>query len=338
MNKERDYQEGFFNNINAPNADLVKIYGKSKNFQDKIDSLFSKIKDDIDDETTPILAAFALQDQFTNTQKNKIKRKLKNLADERKGKYLTDIDNSNNTIAQNELSLINLVDKINFVADGKDGFINSKGNAVIYSTSGTTPVDVSNTSYVNTLLELRGDLLIVGNDLKDFISNLETYEIITTTNEKQYQDNFIFNLEIGSNLTAAENRFNMVFGYDVINNINSFLDDVVSVINNNQDKIAWKNYLATNLSWNPTTNQSTKDTGIYNIYKKQKEIIDKRFTDFSNNVLNKYTPTYRPYNDSKTRILDFSKQIPANDTDVQNLKNLTKNSTDNKYNLKKNFN
>jgi len=338
INKDRDYQEGFFNNINSPNANLVKIYGKSKNFQNRIDSLFDKIKDDIDNNTTPILSAILERQDFTNIQKNKIKRKLKSLADERKQKYLTDIDNSNNIIVQNELALINLVDKINFVADGKDGFINSKGNPVIYTTSGTTPVDVSNTSYVNTLLELRGDLLIVGDDLKDFITKLETYEIITTTPQKQYQNNFVFDLEINATQKSEENRFNMVFGYDVVNNINSFLDDIVSVINDNQNKIAWKNYLASNLSWNPETNASTLVTGIYNRYKKQKEIVDKRFTDFSNNVLNKYTPTYRPYNESKTRILDFSKQIPANDTDVQNLKNLTQNSTDNKYNLKKKFN
>lgn len=337
MNKEREYQEGYFNNINAPNADLVKIYGKSKNFQNRIDSLFSKIKDDIDDETIPILNSLNLQDQFTNIQKNKIKRKLKRIADQRKQAYVTDIDNSNNTIVQNELSLINLVDKLNFASDGKDGFINSKGNTVVYTTVGTTPVDVSNTTYPNTLLELRGDLLIVGNDLKDFISKLETLEIITTTTQKQYQDDFNFDLEIGTTFNR-EIRFNMVFGYDVVNNINSFLDDIVDVINNNQDKIAWKNYLASNLSWNPTTNQSTDDEGIYNVYKKQKQIVDKRFSDFSNTVLNKFTPTYRPYNESKTRILDFTKQIPVNSTDSQNLRNLTENSTNNKYNLKKKFN
>jgi hypothetical protein len=337
MNKEREYQEGYFNNINAPNADLVKIYGKSKNFQNRIDSLFSKIKDDIDDETTPILNSLALQDQFTNIQKNKIKRKLKKIADQRKQAYVTDIDNSNNTIVQNELSLINLVDKLNFASDGKDGYINSKGNTVVYTTVGTTPVDVSNTAYPNTLSELRGDLLIVGNDLKDFISKLESLEIITTTAGKQYQDNFNFDLEIGTQFDRKI-RFNMVFGYDVVNNINSFLDDIVDVINNNQDKIAWKNYLASNLSWNPTTNQSTDDEGIYNVYKKQKQIVDKRFSDFSNTVLNKFTPTYRPYNESKTRILDFTKQIPVNGTDSQNLRNLTENSTNTKYNLKKKFN
>lgn len=337
MNKDRDYQEGFFNNINAPNVDLVKIYGKSKDFQKKIDSLFSKIKDDIEDETTPILASLGAKKQFTNVQKNKIKRRLKNLSDERKQTYLSDIDNSNNTIIQNELALINLVDKINFVADGKDGFINSKGKPVIYTTTGTTPVDVSNTSYPNTLLELRGDLQIVGNDLNDFITQLETYEIITTNINEQYNDNFIFDLKIGQNQSAPENRFNMVFGYDVVNRINSFLDEIVEVINNDQDRVAWKNHLASNLSWDPLTNTSTNDTKIFNTYKKQKEIVDKRFSDFSNNVLNKYTPSYKPYNDSKTRIMDFSKQIPVVATDSQNLKNLTENSTGDKYNLKKKF-
>jgi hypothetical protein len=129
----------------------------------------------------------------------------------------------------------------------------------------------------------------------------------------------------------------MVFGYDVVNRINSFLDEIVEVINNNQDSAAWKNYLASNLSWDPLTNTSTNDTEIFNTYKKQKEIVDKRFSDFSNEVLNKFTPTYKPYNESKTRILDFSKQIPVVGTDSQNLKNLTENSTGDKYNLKKKF-
>ena len=156
-------------------------------------------------------------------------------------------------------------------------------------------------------------------------------------NTKKIITEINFDLEIGTTFNR-EIRFNMVFGYDVVNNINSFLDDIVDVINNDQDKIAWKNYLASNLSWDPTTNQSTDDEGIYNVFKKQKQIVDKRFSDFSNTVLNKFTPTYRPYNESKTRILDFSKQIPVNSTDSQNLRNLTENSTGNKYNLKKKFN
>jgi len=337
MNTDRKYQEGFFDNISTPNTYMKKIYGKSEKYQDKIDLLFNKIKDDIDDKNIPLLASLG-QENFTNSQKNKIKRQMKKMSDDRKISYLSDIDvNSNNIVSNGELELVKQIDILNFISNATDGY-SDKGKSIIYGLTGTTEVDPSNTSYPNTLSELKGDFLIVGNDIQEFIDKLTENEIITTTGNKKWSDNFNFDLNIGNNASQYDNRLNMVFGRDIIENPEKFIDEIVSVLDNS-DKESWKNYIAKNISWNPTTNSSTSETGIYNTYKKQKEKTKENFDKFDVYYNQKFK-NYKPYNESKKRVLNFASQIPVNPIADQGLKDIAKtvNSSGDKYNLKKSFN
>jgi len=330
MNSDRKYQNGKFYTNDA------KIYGKSNNFQDKIDLLFSKIKDDIDDNLIPLLGGVNSQN-FTNQQKTKIKKQLKKMVDKRKTLYLSDIDNNNNLIVQEELNLVKLVDKINFVTNATDGFINKKGNPIIYNTSGTTQVDPSDTSYPNTLDELRGDFLKISDDVNQFITKLEEYKIITNDEFTKWSTDFSFDLLIGN--SVYEKRFNMVFGVEVITDITKLLNEVVSVLDE-QDKTTWKNFMASNLGYDLNANTPTSDLQIYSKFKTQKEETDQRFKKFFDEYYNNKFTNYNPYNKDKKRILDFATQVPITPTGEQNIKNLnsTVNSTDDKYNLKKTFN
>jgi hypothetical protein len=329
INTDRKYQNGkYYTND-------VKIYGKSNNYQDKIDLLFSKIKDDIDSGQIPVLGGLNSQN-FTNQQKTKVKKQLKKMVDEKKTLYLSDIDNNNNSITQEELNLVSITDKLNFVTNATDGFINKKGNPIIYNTSGTTQVDVSDTSYPNTLIELQGDYLKIADDMNQFITKLEEYQIITTSESTTWKNNFSFDLLIGD--SVYEKRFNMVFGIDVITDIGKFIDTIVSTLNT-EDKQPWKSFIASNLGYDLNTNTQTSDQQIYSQFKKQKDEVDKRFKKFFDEYYNNKFTNYNPYNKDKKRILDFATQVPITPTSEQNLKNLNSsvNSTDDKFNLKKTF-
>ena len=335
LNTDRKYQEGYFNSLNQPNTNLVKLYGKSEKFQDKIDLLFSKTKEDVENEIIPILAGMNLPVRnFKNGDKRKVKRKLKKMVDRRKNDYVENLSTNNQKIVDKELLLISIVDQMNFISNATDGFKNTRGNPIIYSLSGTTAVDASNTSYPNTLDELRGDLLVVGNNLNDLITNLETEKIIQTDPKEKWQDNFDFNLYIGNNQNSQDNRMNMVFGKDIVEDITKFIDEILEAVDDDV-KTDWKRFLQENLGY---TNGSEVTGGIYNQYKNQKEnILKNRFNDLFNKFFNQTFTLYKPFNIDKKRVMDFTTEAPTNPNNADNLINLGKNSTGDKYNLKKKF-
>jgi hypothetical protein len=271
---------------------------------------------------------------FKNGDKRKVKRKLKRMVDRRKNDYVENLSTNNQKIVDKELLLISIVDQMNFIYNATDGFKNTRGNPIIYSLSGTTAVDASNTSYPNTLDELRGDLLVVGNNLNDLITNLETEKIIQTDPKEKWQDNFDFNLYIGNNQNSQDNRMNMVFGKDIVEDITKFIDEILEAVDDDV-KTDWKRFLQENLGY---TNGAEVTGGIYNQYKNQKEnILKNRFNDLFNKFFNQTFTLYKPFNIDKKRVMDFTTEAPTNPNNADNLINLGKNSTGDKYNLKKKF-
>jgi hypothetical protein len=180
----------------------------------------------------------------------------------------------------------------------------------------------------------------VGADINELIGKLESEKIISTEEKELWEDTFGFNLFIGDDKTAQDNRMNMVFGKDIVTDIQKFIDEIVEVIDDNDAKQSWKNFIGINLGYTTIGGTSSEVIGgILNQYKKQKEIVKNRFDKFFNDYFNKKFTLYKPYNESKKRILDFSTQQPVNPTDADNLQNLNgKNSTGDKYNLKTSFN
>ena len=328
INTDRQFTDGEFD------VNPINIYGKSSKFQNKIDLLFNKTKDDIENETTPLLASLNLKN-FNNSEKRKIKRQLKKMVDKRKSTYISLIDENNNKISLEEKNLISVkngvsVDKLNFLGSARDGFINERGKVTIYTLTGTTDVDPGETS-PNTLLELKNDYFSVANDMKTFIENLEKYEIIDS--ENAWKDNFDFDLFIGiSNVTNADKRTNMVFGADIIKEISEFIDEMVEPINQNE-KEKWKTYFGVNLGYE---NNVIIEGKIYQKYIQQNDILKDRFKKFDDEYFTQKFNIYNPYNKSKKRIVDFSTQIPTNQNDAQVLEKIKSddNTPGNTYNFK----
>ena len=341
--KDRKYQTGYFNNINQPQTNLVKIFGKSQ-YEDKVDMLFSKAKEDVENETSPILASLPLQN-FTNISTRKIKRKLKDMIDSRQSTYLSIISEASNNIVKNQVNetkMIDLLDQLNYVCNSFDGYSNDKNEVIVFSLTGTSAVDPSNTTYANTLDELKGDLLIVASKMSAFTNNLETYSLIPTAQDQVYNDEFDFNTFIDSNpkdISPAENRFFMIFGKEIIDDYNKFLNEVVDTIINNERKTDWFNYLKGNLGFENTGQENP--TGPYAKYKDSKTFVDARFKSFEDNFLSKEFCSTCSYNlnKDKERKLNFSQVLFPAQTEIDNMKALNSsiNSTGDEYNLKISF-
>lgn len=344
--KDRKYQNGYFNNINQPTTNLVKIFGKSE-YEQKVDLLFSKAKNDVENETSPVLSFLNIQN-FTNISTRKIKRKLKDMIDDRQSNYLSILNEASNNIVNsevNETKMIDVLDQLNYVCNAFDGYANDKKEIIVFSLTGTTPVDASSpTSYANTLDELRGDLKIIGSGVSAFTNNLETYSLIPTSNEEAWNDSFLFNTFIKSDytqITSPENRFFMIFGKEIIDDYNKFVNEVVDVVTNSERKNDWSRYILTNLGIDPQTGAKLP-TGIVEQYKSSKDFVDERFVSFETKYYNTVFCSTCSYNinKDKERKMNFSQVLFPNQTEVDNMKaiNSSVNSTGDEYNLKISFN
>jgi len=260
---------------------------------------------------------------------------------------LADVETASSTIVKDELPLIKLIDQLNYVVNGTDGYKNKMGGVVVYGISGTSKVNVSSVGVSNTFDELKQDFTKINTDLTELNSKLEE-EILSTAPVAKYNENFSYDigLEIKS-LIGTENVCFMVFGKSILEDPVKFITTVIEPVKNTPTDIDWQSFIAKNVGWNFSLDLTTgsfknepTSTGLYVDYKKAKENTDAYFLSFKDNFYtNKFT-NYIPFNLEKTRELTYSKILQPTDDQQNNLKNLytNQNSTDDKFNLKKTLN
>ena len=344
--KDRKYQEGLFDYLSGEtNSLLTKIIGKPESYQNKVDDLIRRAKQDVDDLLTPPLAQVD-EKNFSANQKRRVKRKLKELINEKKDPYISFLDSAQTNIIQEELKYIALSDQLNFVINKRDGYETKRGSSIIYDLSGKTE------GSTNTYDELKTDLFKVGNDLNRFVQKLNEYGIVPTGDTLTYNDNFKMQLYLKEDLEEevppSTNVFFMLFGTQIILNPDTFVDALASAATDgnllSSDYNLWRDFIYNNLGFYKTVNGYVQKPlgGLVKDFKRSKKTLDKKFEDFKNDYLNDLLPNeiYDPFSKDKTRILDYSKQLTTNQTDSDNLKNVwsTVDSNTNKYNLKKKMN
>ena len=334
LSKERSYTKGYLFNLNPSKQELL-LFGKSERVQNKINLLYDKFVDDVRDHTTPILSDVdSSTNNFKKTDINKIERKLKKLAKDKKEQLLTDLEQINTDIVNYELQLIKNIDKINFITKQRDGYIESN-RGIIYELSGTTQV-AQGASYPNTFIELSGDTKIVGNDITNVYTKMADNDVIITKDKYVWSDDFGFDVIITSD--PLEVRLNLLFCNEIRDNTKDFIDSIIEDISDS-DKFNWREFISRNLGFNYSINEVSDETGIVAQYKKQKTSVDDSFTNFINTAEYTKFKDYKPYNQTD-RVMNFNRQIPPNDSDVSDLKNIASsvNSSGKEYNLKNNFN
>ena len=343
LTKDRKYVDGY---IGVGTTDNVKIFGKADNIQDKVENLITKAKEDVDNDLCPAIDGLTNQN-FTDQDIRKIKNQIKSLIDAKKDTMIGSLENYSTQIGNEELKLINVIDKVNYVNNAHDGYINNKGNVIVYNISGTTqvtpPVEASVT---NTLQELNTDTNIIKNSLNNFYNQLNNGIIIPSGNT-EYNDNFVFSCLLGNNIiTENENRFFMLFGNDVLTDPVKFASSIVSPVQNTPNDVAWNAFVLNNLGWNLNLNLSTGQfvsqpipNGLYSNYEVSKKTVDDSFKKFKDDYFNNAFNTFKPYNESKTRILTYEIILTSTSPYDTQLKDIysDSNSVGDKFNLKKTF-
>ena len=330
LTKEREYTSGSFNALGSPQA--CTIYGKSINIETRINNLKTKAKEDVDNNDCPMLALVD-NSNFSEIQIRKVKRRIQDLIETKAGQMLGVLETNNNTIITKELEWITVLDKLNYVMNGNDGYITKQGNAYVYNISGTTQITPPYPQGVtNTLQELTQESYLVKNDFNDFIQQLGTFNVIPS-GSYEYNNSFSFDTYI-PNYTPAKNRFFILFGPDILKSPQDFINSIINgaIPNAGQDdKNSWDTYF--------TNIVATPQTGLGADYLKSKNTQDANLKKFRDDYYsNKYT-NYRPYDVSKERLCVLETKLPPLAPSDSNLKDLYSqvNSTGNKFNLKKSF-
>jgi hypothetical protein len=205
---ERTYTNGEFGVTLTTNAQNVQLFGKPYNVEKRIDEIFSDLIDDVkggDEGFIQILngGKFNNKEIKTYNFSNKVIRQVKDnyvkFLQEKKGVYQNPVTMITQGIVNVQQVYIPKLSRINtityqvpaFADTGTDGFAKKNGQITTYITSGT--IDVDTTSGVSsTLLELRNDIIKIGESIYAFNTATTTNTEIVWTDGKPYSGPLVF--------------------------------------------------------------------------------------------------------------------------------------------------
>jgi outer membrane protein OmpA-like peptidoglycan-associated protein len=303
------YQDGQFG-LNGSPYSLPTLFGKPENLESKINPIFLNAIGDVDNQSCPLFGDKFSSQNLKNSEQRLFSRTIKDLIVEKQNSYSQFFDTNINTEVQVEQNLIRYIDKCNFVTSesdgsgtGTDGYILAKGAPVIYSLTGTTQVSPASTGAADTLDELIADFTSLGDDIQNFYQNLIDYGIVTDDWESSLDFDFLDN----SIDTAAQKRFFMIFGRDIVENKQDFITKVTpDELGQNQKFV---DYITSVVN------------GLQTDYEDSYNASQKLFEDFKTGYFNQtFGPNYGDTFKSKERNFNFSKFNTPNPANLDNIK------------------
>ena len=318
IEKNRDYVDGVFTTTLSEN---VNIFGYSIDIQQKVEDLFNGAITDIDNDMCPLLYDINNQN-FKNSDIRDVKRKLKEKTLEKKENYITDIKLKLKPITEIELKLISLIDKLNFVCGGVDGYKNKKNSPIIYSITAST----------TEFQTLKDDLHIISDSINTYYDELYSSKIFPS-GDTVFQSNFEYKTNLVNDDETNKgriNRFCLIWGKSILDDSFQKIIDYITSGVDSADKEKWITYLN-------TYEYSLKTRCEYDKTESQKW-----FDNFKSNKIYLNYTTSGNFNKNlkdKERKLTYQKQDPTNQTDSDNLLKLyqTISAGGTQYNFKKEF-
>jgi hypothetical protein len=193
------------------------------------------------------------QHRFKDIDIANFNAQLKKLVNDYKVKFTDKLVTTSNELSKVQLSMTRNIDKLNYVVQGLDGYIDTKGITQIYTIDSATTVN---------------EIGIVMNTYSPLINlletNLETKKIITST----YSDDQTYTLPGGGFATnSADKRFFLVFGWQLANNYRAFETQVTGSFTSKD----WTKFISESLTKNykvPADNEKKEIGKIFSDYKK----------------------------------------------------------------------
>jgi hypothetical protein len=144
-NKDRNYTKGELSPF-TPEKVVTTIYGKDNKYQDLVEKLVARVKDDIAKNQDPFTKTLLANGTINAKQKRELEEKLTNIATERQAAIL-------NVILNNTTNLVNVQNELNYVfrqldvvASKLDGSLAPTNEPILYDLSGDTFFNPQETS------------------------------------------------------------------------------------------------------------------------------------------------------------------------------------------------
>ena len=234
---------------------------------------------------------------------------MKEFVDSQKNDIINGLFKLIQNIVDFEQDYVQIIRKLNYVNTSSDGKILADGSAYVFNLSATTEVNPSSTSVTNTLQELVADATSVAGSMTQFLVDLETAGINTTT----YGGNGNFN---AIKLTSSEDkRFYMAMSQVFTDSakLNSF---ITSVIKGDLSNVT-----------NPVSLKDAFNTATYKVatlYQTEFTEEKKKINDFINGFVYPTYKTFTPYSKGKTRKFTYDTEPAATGTQKKDLQDIYK--------------
>lgn len=297
-NRGDNFTGGTFDKFGTPQQRT--IFGKS-NYTDSVTKLFSSLLNDVETDSLTLVSNIKTikNDNGSNNLKT-YKNNISNLINSKKSSFTATLDNISNELSNSQLPVIRSIDKINYVLQGNDGYIDKQGNPIIFSSTSA-----------NTITNLRDNSSNITEALTKVITGLTNSNIITN----DYNDNQSYVLISNSfKDNPADKRFYLVFAHDLINNF----DEMVNKLSNGLPE-SWKKDIENVLNNPYRVGSEIEKRTIKKQFDNYKKIgkIEKLY----NSEWNKWRKDDRenslvkvdnPSNDLKTRLTDLYLGVNSN--------------------------
>jgi hypothetical protein len=308
--KDRKYSSGSLNEFMSK-VDL-NIFGKSS-YVDKVNAVFNDIITDIDADNLTILNDM-LGEKFPTSQQSVFRQQLKDLVNKKKTSFLNGLTTITNDLSSSQLKIVRTIDKINYVLQSLDGYIDKKGNALIY--------DTQSASTINELLADSTNILSPNdsvNGLNEIMTKYNQYEIITN----DYNNDQAYTLLGGSFNVTADMRFYLIFGYDLTNNYKQFETEVIGSLSTDSK---WKKFIENNLTVNykvPADKEKKLILAKFKEYRDYKSKASKWLVDnwnalYKKNRNNSLLLKSNPTSNDKERLKNLYLGVNSNEDDKFN--------------------
>jgi hypothetical protein len=237
INITRQFSEGYINNLQYPDTQLLKIYGKPTDWQANIQELGETLKEAINDEDDNLSSNINISNQISNNTKKIMIDNYLALVDQQISSGFISIATYIQNMSDLQLKMTNYMSKMDVVAFSGDGKILADGNTKIYNLSGNSVNGTDSiVEFYNDYLEVcLGETTSIGTlevDFRNIIFFEPNYLIDTPQLSKPfYKGYFVLGYDY-------DNLVYMVFGKTILDTAKKekFIADITKNITKEEDK------------------------------------------------------------------------------------------------------
>jgi hypothetical protein len=308
---ERTYQNGKFEITD--DTDSV-LFGKPYNLEKRTDEIFGELVKNIKNGDEGFIQFISESKfDFTNRLISQVKENYSNYVKNKRASFQSAVTNITNGMVSVQQSYIGYIGRINTITynvpaypnTGTDGYQISDGKVNSYIISGTTEIDPSSKDVINTLEELKKDVLKIKKDIDAFNAVVWsptpfTYKSATYTGKLVFEPNYRLPVEQVFTPFSSSN----LFDNNIFRRVYMIVSDDVT---DNKKYESFKNALIGNILNNASLMSKNTKFNIGDVFNLYWEKDIKPVFDEENNITKTFIDEME-----KTNLKDFLKYTPFN--------------------------